>query len=89
MRLLEAQIEKSIVRYAEGNGWLVRKIIYPGRKGCPDRMFIKDGRVLFVEFKRPGEKPRGTQKNEHARFRNHGVEVYVIDDIDVGKLVFQ
>lgn len=33
---------------------MARKLDYHGRAGCPDHLFIIEGVVCFVEFKRPG-----------------------------------
>jgi hypothetical protein len=38
--------------------------------------------VLWIEFKRPGEKPRGDQQLWHAAERERGALVMVVDDID-------
>ena len=45
------------------------------------------GQVLFVEFKRRGQKPTLAQEREHHRLRGHQVAVHVIDNIDTGKLL--
>lgn len=50
------------------------------RIGDPDRIILLGGgTVLFVELKRPGEKPRPEQLREHERLRALGFSVYVID----------
>ncbi len=88
-KALEWSIEAIVVDHAEKNGWFFRKVGWTGRKGCPDRFFAKDGRVVFVEFKRKGKEPNGLQIKEIERMRAAGVEVHVIDDIEVGKALFQ
>ena len=45
------------------------------------------GRVIFVEFKRTGQKPTVPQEREHARMRAQGVLVYVVDNVDAGKMM--
>jgi hypothetical protein len=36
-------------------GWLLLKWVSPGFGGVPDRVLLTDdGRVIFIEFKRPG-----------------------------------
>ena len=49
----EIAFEHGAVEYAERRGWLVRKMRYIGRNGCPDRWFFKDGIVVPIEFKGP------------------------------------
>ncbi len=80
----EIVIEEKVCEFAEKQGWLVRKMVYAGRRGCPDRFFFRNGKVLMIEFKRPGTKPDGLQEREHARLREHGFTVHVIDNIADG-----
>ncbi len=52
-------------------------------RGWPDMMVVWEGEgVLFVEFKRPGEKPRRIQQHVHSVLRSLGFEVQVHDNID-------
>lgn len=78
----EIVLELDIVKEAEDDGWLVRKLQYVGRRGAPDRMFVKRGRIVFIEFKRKGEQPDGLQRREHDRLRGQGIQVHVIDNHD-------
>ena len=84
--LLEKEIESRVCDYAASKGWLVYKFTSPARHAVPDRLFIAPGgRVIFVEFKRTGQKPTVPQEREHARLRAHGVLVFVIDTVEAGK----
>lgn len=79
--MIESPIEDWACEQAEAAGWLVRKLQWTGRRGAPDRFFAKGGRVVLIEFKRPGGKPRpGRQKNEIDALRASGVEVHVADN---------
>lgn len=69
--------ELETVGWAEDNGWLVRKMQYPNRAGCPDRFFFKAGILVMMEFKRPKGKLSAGQVQEHARMREAGWHVYV------------
>jgi hypothetical protein len=80
----ESVIEEKVTERFESTGWLVRKCVYAGRRGSPDRWFLKSGVWLLVEFKRKGEKPDAQQQREHDRLRGHGQRVHVIDSIDDG-----
>lgn len=82
--MLESAIEGPVCHVAELAGWFVRKLQYPGRRGAPDRMFIKGGRVVFIEFKRPGKIPVGEtlQSRERDRIVAHGGEAYFVDSIE-------
>ena len=78
----EDEIEDECVAIAEADGWLVRKMAYVGRRGCRDRDFYKDGVLLMVEFKAPGEKTRKDQAEEHKVLKANGFVVHVIDNVD-------
>ena len=48
--------------------------------GVPDRLCLfMGGRAVFVEVKRPGEKPRPLQKRQIEKIRKLGFRVEVID----------
>lgn len=52
----------------------------PTIAGVPDRMVLMPGgRIFFVELKREGEKPEPIQIVWHARLREKGFHVVVID----------
>lgn len=74
--------------FATRRGWMARKMRYVGRRSCPDRWFFRRGRVIAVEFKRPGEQPNPSQRREIKRLRDAGIEVYVIDNIEAGRDLF-
>jgi len=79
---LEATIEKECCRRAETAGWWHRKVQWVGSRDAPDRVFIRDGQTVWVEFKAPGKVPRPTQAREHKEMREAGATVLVIDDVD-------
>lgn len=80
-RELESSVEGDAVAYAENRGWWAAKFVSPGLRGVMDHIFIRAGRVLFVEFKRPGEKPRTQQLKRRADMIAHGAEVHSIDNL--------
>lgn len=82
--MLESSVEKTVVDYAEKRGWLVRKLRWIGRVGAPDRIFIRDGRVVFIEFKKPRKKAIGLQGKEGRRIIDHGGEWHQIDNVGDG-----
>lgn len=82
--MLESSIEGVVITRAERAGWFQRKVVWQGRKGAPDRVFIKDGRVVWIEFKRANKGARLTQELEHGRMRDAGAEVHVVDSIAQG-----
>jgi len=75
--VLEKDIEKKAVAAAKRNGWLSYKFSSPAHRGVPDRLFIKGGNVVFIEFKRPGGKASKLQELVMQTMRDAGAEVYV------------
>ena len=75
----EAAIEASIVSWAEGAGWLSRKVQWIGRRGAPDRVFARRGTVLFFEIKDPDGDLSLVQCKETWRMAQAGIHVFVLD----------
>jgi len=81
----ESPIEGVVCKLAEEAGWLVRKVSWLGRRAAPDRLFAKGGRVVLIEFKRPGTAFATLQQQlEHKRLTSSGIEVHVCDSISSG-----
>lgn len=86
--MLEKKIEETVCAYAKAQGIEVYKFTSPNRAAVPDREYLfPNGTVLFIEFKRTGEKATVPQAREHARIRGQNVPVYVVDDIEHGKIL--
>ncbi len=69
----------SRVEFAGGE---IRKMSYINRRGCPDRLVMLPGRVIWVEVKAPGKKAEPHQEREHERLRAAGQDVRVIDSLE-------
>lgn len=76
----ESKVEKDIRVFAERRGWWVAKFVSPGKRGVPDRIFIRAGVVVFIEVKRPGEEPTRQQLKRHREMREHGATVHTVDN---------
>lgn len=84
---LEIEVESAVCAAAERAGWIVRKVKWVGRRGAPDRLFLRAGRVVLVEFKRPRKgKLHALQVREIARLRKAGAECYVVNSVVFGKI---
>lgn len=92
MSLRERDIEEYLVERVKALGGEVRKVMWVGRRGAPDRLVMlphtRDlfgfpvlARTIWVELKAPGEKPEPHQAREHERMRRMGQRVEVIDSI--------
>jgi hypothetical protein len=62
-------------------GWLVNKLIQTTLNGSPDLIAHKDGRTVYIEVKRPGQKVRPLQDFRHRELARYGISTYVFVDI--------
>lgn len=85
----ESAVEAAIVRYAREHGVYTRKFASPARRGVPDRIFLYQGQVLFMEVKRPGKKPTPLQEHELLEIRSHGGQATWCDTAAEGIEVLQ
>lgn len=79
--ILERDVERPAKDFAKKRGWWLAKFVSPGKRGVPDDVFIRNGRVLWIEFKRPGKDLRPQQAKRVREMREHGAEVHVIDNL--------
>ncbi|WP_099335819.1 VRR-NUC domain-containing protein [Clostridium cadaveris] len=79
----ESKIEKRLKKEIELIGGKALKFVSPGMSGVPDRIvLIPYGKVIFVELKAPGKKPRPIQIKRIKELKDLGFDVRVIDSID-------
>lgn len=83
----ESKLEKDAVKFAIANGWLSRKFKSPSRRAAPDRIFMRGGYLMFIEFKKFGEEPTEQQQMEHDRYRAKGMHVHVVDNMALAQLL--
>lgn len=82
----ESEIEKFFVDYIKPLGGDAEKFSSPSRRNIPDRLVtFPGGVVFFVEFKATGRRATSAQKRDHARRRDRGFDVRVIDNITDAK----
>lgn len=83
--VLEGFVVDKVKKAFESTGWLHRKVVYQGRRGAADDWFFgHNARLIIIEFKKPLKKPNVQQAREHARFRERGFKIYVVDNVDDG-----
>lgn len=85
--MLEKQLEKKCCDWAEKQGWWQRKFVSPSQRGVPDRLFLREGFVVFIEFKRAGEKPTALQVKTIGDMHKHGATVHVVDNFETFKMI--
>lgn len=79
--MAESQIEGTVCNIAEAHGWFVRKVQWIGRRGAPDRLFAKDGRQVWIEFKDAGAPLQPHQTRERKRMTDAGMEHHRCDSV--------
>lgn len=90
----ESKIEAHLRKRIEAIGGLCYKFVSPGRRNVPDRIVLLPPedilgyedqlfpRIVFMELKAPGKKPTPGQLREHARLRELGFQIEVLDSIE-------
>ena len=76
--MLESNIEQACTKYANSRDIVCVKL--NRLIGLPDKVFLRYGKLFFVEFKRPGQEPRKIQIYWHELLRRHNFNVYVVNN---------
>lgn len=84
----ESAIEKIVSDYAREKGWLCYKFVSPASRGVPDRIYMRDGTMHFIEFKAPGGRLTTLQRKRIADIQFAGFHVYVVESVELGKALF-
>jgi len=84
----ERDVESDVCRYAESLGWIQRKFNSPARRAEPDRIFLRSGKCVFIEFKRKGETPTKAQREKLDIYTEAGFFATSCDSIEHGKGLF-
>ena len=75
-KAIETYLRESVKR----KGGMAVKQDWVSVRGAPDRLVLMaEGKVVFVELKAPGQKPKPHQERLHKKLRGLGVRVEVID----------
>lgn len=86
---LESKVERDAAAFATLRGWWEAKFVSPSLRGVPDRILIREGRVIFIEFKKLGKEPNKQQLKRHKEIREHGIEVFVVDAIEEAREILK
>ncbi len=78
--LSESEIQRNIIKRYEADGYMAVKIQLCNRNGFPDLMMLKDGKAVFIEVKRSGQRPRPLQTYRHEQLLKAGFEVLVLTE---------
>lgn len=83
--MAEKQIEKAHRKWARIKGWKVRKVTSPNENGAFDRIYIKMGIHVWIEWKQPGGVLSKVQEIEWQDLLDHGANAAWFDNLQDGK----
>lgn len=79
----EKVVERKLVELVKMNGGMCIKLLCDQLIGLPDRMCLFPGhKMVFVELKTTGQKPKRIQMYMHNKLRALGFRVEVIDTVE-------
>lgn len=79
----EKVVERKLVELVKTNGGMCIKLLCDQLIGLPDRMCLFPGhKIVFVELKTTGQKPKRIQMYMHNKLRALGFRVEVIDTVE-------
>lgn len=79
----EKVVERKLVELVKINGGMCIKLLCDQLIGLPDRMCLFPGhKIVFVELKTTGRKPKRIQVYMHNKLRALGFRVEVIDTVE-------
>ena len=82
----EKEVEVALVKAVKKRNGMALKFVSPGLDGVPDRIvLLKDGeqgKLAFIELKRPGGRMRKLQEKRKAQLEAFGFRVYCVNDKD-------
>ena len=85
--MLEKDLERQVVNYCKAKGVLTYKFTSPAHRGVPDRVMLANGRVLFLELKRPGGKPTALQLREMQKIEQAGCKASWADSLGAAQIL--
>lgn len=78
----EKVVERKLVEAVKANGGMCIKLLCDQLTGLPDRMWLfPNHKIIFVELKTTGRKPKRIQLFIHDKLRALGFRVEVIDTV--------
>lgn len=79
----EKAVERKLVELVKINGGMCIKLLCDQLIGLPDRMCLfPSHKIVFVELKTTGQKPKRIQTYMHNKLRTLGFRVEVIDTVE-------
>ena len=87
----EKNLQAKCLKRARLNGWLTYKFASPARRGVPDVIMVRQGEVVFVEFKNPNGKGKLSklQEVEIAKLAAEDMFVYIVSSEEMFDAILQ
>ncbi len=85
MPMSESHIERAVCAFAKKNGIATLKLSGSSDRGKADRMFMRNGKVIFIEFKAWGKKPTKLQERFLEERRADGFFAEYTDSIEIAQ----
>ena len=82
---LGSKVEQICSKWAKERGWLCVKIAKTSVRGFPDRLFLRDSRYVWVEFKGATEVLLPAQERRIGDLAAQGATVWVCRDVETFK----
>jgi hypothetical protein len=89
VKQLERDIQANVTKESTSLGLIPIRINVSGRKGWPDYGYMYMGRIAFIEFKRPGERPDPLQAHVHKLLNAAQIPVFVVNNEDYGNTLLK
>lgn len=90
----EHSIQTEIINYLESRMWYTQRmnsgairtdkgnLVRMNRAGTPDIFALKNGKCLFIEVKRPGNKPTALQTAVMEELEQYGARCLVVHSVE-------
>lgn len=79
--MLESEIKRRGTKLLESWGWTVVHLIQTNCNGIPDTLILRRSVTHFIEWKRPGQKPRELQQYRIRKLQDQGFKTLVVTDL--------
>lgn len=79
----EKTIELAFVRWCQQQNIMQMKLADLGKPGFPDRtVFLGGGRIVCIEFKKPGGRSQPRQEYVQGQLADHGIPTIKTDKLE-------
>lgn len=79
--MLESEIKRRGAKLLESWGWMVVHLITTNTNGIPDSLCLRAGQAVFIEWKRPGQKPRELQQYRIRKLQEQGFKTFIVTSL--------